>query len=71
MATDPQELDQAHRAAQAAFLEAVGRRATLGEIEQAVRRCSVKGYTPDVALMEVAVAAMNGGLQPDILDDTY
>lgn len=55
----PPPYDQLHAAAQHAFLTALRQGATLADIEAEVRRTSAKGSTPDVAVLEVAVAAMD------------
>lgn len=58
--------DALHAAAQLAFLSALRQGATLAHVEAEVRRTSVKGFTPDVAMLELAVAAMDpGGCRPD------
>lgn len=48
-----------HAAAQHAFLTALSQGAGLDEIEAEVRRTAAKGFTPDVAVLQVAVAAMD------------
>lgn len=55
----PPPYDQLHAAAQHAFLTALRQGATLDDIEAEVRRTSAKGFTPDVAVLQVAVAAMD------------
>lgn len=57
--TTPPPYDQLHAAAQHAFLTALRQDADLDAIEAAVRRTAAKGFTPDVAVLEVAVAAMD------------
>jgi hypothetical protein len=115
--TSQPSADAAHAAAQEAFLTALREGADLHDVEAAVRRTTAKEFTPDIAVLEVAVAAMDlagadrtsplnkadlvgrhlsevqfrnqralqerttyainavaairGGLEPDILDDTY
>lgn len=55
----PNPYDQQHAAAQHAFLTALRQGVDQDAIEAAVRRTSAKGFTPDVAVLEVAVAAMD------------
>jgi len=57
--TTPPPYDELHAAAQHAFLTALRQGADLDAIEAAVRRTAAKGFTPDVAVLEVAVAAMD------------
>ncbi len=111
---DPEDLD-VH--AQRALLAGLRRADDLSRLEQAVRRTSTKGFTPDLAVLQLgvaaldlagvdrnspiakaelvsthlpeihfrnqralqerttyalnAVAAIRGGLEPDVLEDTY
>lgn len=58
MTTTP-PYDALHAAAQHAFLTALSQGAGLDEIEAEVRRTAAKGFTPDVAVLQVAVAAMD------------
>ena len=57
--TSPPSPDASHAAVQEAFLYALREGADLSAVEAAVRRTAAKGLTPDVAVLEVAVAAMD------------
>jgi hypothetical protein len=115
--SEPRPPDARHVQAQRALLEGLRRGESLSQLERAVRHSQAKGFAPDVAVLEVGVAAMDlaevdrnapiakadlvtvhlseinfrnqrvlqerttyalnaiaairGGLEPDILEDTY
>jgi hypothetical protein len=51
--------DALHAQAQRALLDGLRRGEDLDELERAVRRSKAKGFTPDVAVLQVGVAAMD------------
>jgi hypothetical protein len=51
--------DALHVQVQRALLDGLRRGDDLGELERAVRRSKSKTFTPDVAILQVAVAAMD------------
>lgn len=57
--TTPPSYEELHAVAQLAFLTALRQGTDLEDIEIGVRRTAAKGFTPDVAVLEVAVAAMD------------
>lgn len=57
--TIPPPYEALQAAAQRAFLIALRQGLTLEDIEAEVRGTSAKGFTPDVAVLEVAVSAMD------------
>lgn len=59
MVSDLPGPDDRHVQAQRALLDGLRRGDDLDELERAVRRSTVKGFTPDVAVLEVGVAAMD------------
>jgi hypothetical protein len=115
--SEPPPPDALHVQAQRTLLDGLRRGQSLSQLERAVRQSQTKGFTPDVAVLEVGVAAMDlagvdrnapiakadlvtvhlseinfrnqralqerttyalnaiaairGGLEPDILEDTY
>jgi hypothetical protein len=48
-----------HGKAQHALLAGLARGDDISLLEEAVRRCATKGFTPDVAVLEVGVAALD------------
>lgn len=57
--TEPQTADVLHLQAQRAFLAGLGQGQTLRQLEHAVRQCQTKTFTPDLAVLEVGVAALD------------
>jgi hypothetical protein len=115
--TSSDGVDNPHDLAQRALLNGLRRGERLDQLQRAVRQTTTKGFTPDIAVLELAVlalhvagvgrhrpllktalvtehlselnfrnqrtlqerttytinlvAAIHGGLEPDVLDDTY
>jgi hypothetical protein len=57
--SQPSLPDALHAQAQRALLDGLRRGDDLDELERAVRRSKAKGFTPDVAVLQVGVAAMD------------
>ncbi len=57
--SEPTTPEALHDQAQRALLDGLRRGDDLDELERAVRRSKAKGFTPDVAVLEVGVAAMD------------
>ncbi len=57
--SEPATPDVLHAQAQRALLEGLRRGDDLSKLERAVRQSKTKGFTPDVAVLQVGVAAMD------------
>lgn len=57
--SEPTVPDAAHAQAQRALLDGLRRGDGLDDLERAVRRSTTKTFTPDVAVLQVGVAAMD------------
>jgi hypothetical protein len=57
--TEPETAETRHLQAQRALLDGLRREDDLSQVEHAVRQSKANGFTPDLAVLQVGVAAMD------------